>query len=108
MDERYTRIMTDLANADRDAARNIRNREARKRKVAAENARSAFFGSGLFESAMSDASESEDPKVKAKADGYRRHQLIAGSWTDDEKKEEWFPGVPASSAATGAGRRRKK
>ena len=88
VDERYTRIMTDLAKADRDAARNIRNREARKRKVAAENARSAFFGSGLFESAMNDASESEDPKVKAKADGYRRHQLIAGSWTDDEKKEE--------------------
>ena len=88
VDQRYTRIMTDLAKADRDAARNIRNREARKRKVEAENARSAFFSSGVFKAAMAEAKESSDPKVKAKADGYRRHQLIAGSWTAEEKKEE--------------------
>ena len=88
VDERYTRIMTDLAKADRDAARNIRNREARKRKVEAENARSAFFSSSSFKSAMAEATESTDPRVKAKVDGYRRHQLIASSWTDEEKKEE--------------------
>ena len=88
VDERYTRIMTNLAKADRDAARNIRNREARKRKVAAENARSSFFSSGLFKAAMEEAKDSDDPAVKAKVDGYRRHQLIAGSWTEEEKKEE--------------------
>ena len=88
VDERYTRIMTDLAKADRDAARNIRNREARKRKVKAENARSAFLSSGTFKAALAEAAESEDPKVQAKVDGYRRHQLIASSWTAEEKKEE--------------------
>ena len=88
VDERYTRIMTDLAKADRDAARNIRNREARKRKVKAENARSAFLSSGAFKAALAEAAESEDPKVQAKVDGYRRHQLIASSWTNEEKKEE--------------------
>ena len=88
VDQRYTRIMTDLAKADRDAARNIRNREARKRKVVAENARTAFFRSNTFKTAMSEAKQSTDPKVLAKVDGYRRHQLIAGSWTDEEKKEE--------------------
>ena len=88
LDERYTRIMTDLAKADRDAARNIRNREARKRKVKAENARSAFLSSGAFKAALAEAAESDDPKVQAKVDGYRRHQLIASSWTNEEKKEE--------------------
>ena len=31
VDKRYTKIMVDLAAADRDSTRNIRNREARKR-----------------------------------------------------------------------------
>jgi len=88
VDERYTRVMTNLAKADRDAARNIRNREARKRKVAAENARSAFFSSGSFKAAMAEAAESTLPGVQKKVDGYRRHQLIASSWTAEEKKEE--------------------
>ena len=45
VDKRYSDIMVTLAQADRDSTRNIRNREARKRKVAAENARTNFFKS---------------------------------------------------------------
>ncbi len=87
-DARYTRLMTDLAQADRDAARNIRSTEARKRKVAAESARSAFFGSSLFTAAVEEAKNSTEPAISAKLEGYRRHQLIASSWTAEEKKEE--------------------
>lgn len=87
-DERYTQIMVDLAAADRDSTRNIRNREARKRKVAAESARAKFFDSQRIQNIIREASESDDPTVKAKLTAYERHRLIASSWSNDERKEE--------------------
>ena len=87
-DERYTQIMVDLAAADRDSTRNIRNREARKRKVAAESARASFFDSKRIQAIIRDASESDNPAVQAKLTAYERHRLIAGSWTNEERKEE--------------------
>ena len=87
-DKRYTRVMVDLAAADRDSTRNIRNREARKRKVAAENARSQFFTTRTFQDAFAEAETSEFPGAKEKHAAYKRHKLIAGSWTKEEKKEE--------------------
>jgi hypothetical protein len=87
-DKRYTRIMVNLAAADRDSTRNIRNREAQKRKVAAENARTEFFTSRTFKNAFAEAEHSEFPGAQAKREAYRRHKLIASSWTKEEKKEE--------------------
>jgi len=87
-DKRYTKVMINLAQADRDSTRNVRNREARKRKVAAENARTAFFKSRIFNEAMENSTELTEPTLIAKRDGYLRHKLIASSWTKDEKKEE--------------------
>ena len=87
-DKRYTKVMVTLAQADRDATRNVRNREARKRKVAAENARTAFFKSRIFKEAMENSKDLTEPTLIAKRDGYLRHKLIASSWTEDEKKEE--------------------
>jgi hypothetical protein len=87
-DARYTQIMVNLAAADRDSTRNIRNREARKRKVHAENARTAFFKSGTVQTAFTEAAESEVPGVSEKLAAYEQHKLIAANWTDDEKKEE--------------------
>lgn len=88
VDKRYTKIMVNLAAADRDSTRNIRNREARKRKVAAENSRSSFFEAKSIKAMFDEAKSSTDPKVKAKLEAYERHRLIAGSWTDEERKEE--------------------
>jgi hypothetical protein len=87
-DTQYTQIMVDLAAADRDSTRNIHNREARKRKVAAESKRAEFFQSRVAKEAFAAASESEDPALQEKLAAYRRHKLIAASWTRDEKKEE--------------------
>jgi hypothetical protein len=88
VDQQYTQIMVDLAAADRDSTRNIRNREARKRKVAAENARANFFAAKSVQAAFAKAKTSEDPDIKAKLAAYERHRLSAGSWTDKERKEE--------------------
>lgn len=88
VDAKYTQIMVDLAAADRDITRNIRNREARKRKVAAENARANFFAAKSVQAAFADAKTSDDPAVKTKLAAYERHKLTAGSWTDKERKEE--------------------
>jgi hypothetical protein len=87
-DKQYTQIMVDLAAADRDSTRNIHNREARKRKVAAESARAKFFQSRVAKEAFAAAAESDVPALKDKLAAYRRHKLIAASWTSDEKKEE--------------------
>jgi len=88
IDKRYTRVMVDLAAADRDAARNVRNRQARKRKVAAETARTTFFKSQSFRDAVANAETSTFPGTEAKLEAYKRHELIASSWTKKEKKEE--------------------
>ncbi|MAY79607.1 MAG: hypothetical protein CL930_02380 [Deltaproteobacteria bacterium] len=88
VDKRYTKIMVDLAAADRDSTRNIRNREARKRKIAAENARTAFFKARSNTEAFEEAKASEDPAIQKKLKAYERHRLVAASWTDEEKKEE--------------------
>jgi len=87
-DERYTKIMVALAAADRDSTRNIRNREARKRKVAAEMARANFFESKSIQAIMNTAKESTDPTVMRKVTAYERHRLIASSWTEEERKQE--------------------
>jgi len=87
-DEKYTTIMVNLAKADRDSTRNIRNRDARKRKVEAENARTAFFKMRSVEDAFKKAAESDYPGTAQKLEAYQRHKLIAVSWTADEKKEE--------------------
>ena len=85
-DARYTEIMVSLAKADRDSTRNIRNRDARKRKVDAENARSAFFKSKSVQAAFDEAKSSEAPQTIEKLAAYERHKLIAAAWTDEEKK----------------------
>ena len=87
-DARYTEIMVNLAKADRDSTRNIRNRDARKRKVDAENSRSAFFKSASIQAAFDEATSSEAPHIVEKVKAYERHKLIAAAWTDEEKKEE--------------------
>jgi len=88
-DKRYSLIMVDLATADRDTTRNIRNREARKRKEAAEKARVKFFQSKKTKKAIKKATEAEPGSPAAiKVKAYQRHSLMASSWTEDEKAQE--------------------
>jgi len=88
-DKKYRQIMMDLAAADRDTTRGVRNREARKRKIAAEKARVKFFHSPKVQAAIKEAASAEGGGILAvKAAAYQRHALIASSWTEEEKAEE--------------------
>jgi hypothetical protein len=88
-DARYSIIMVDLATADRDTTRNIRNREARRRKEAAETARVKFFQSDKVKRALAEAQDAEPGSTVAiKAKAYQRHALLASSWTEEEKAQE--------------------
>ncbi len=88
LDERYTKVMVSLGAAERDSARNVRNKEARRRRSKAERARVDFFHDGRNVKAIEAARESEDPVLKAKADAYWRHMLLYRSWEGSEKADE--------------------
>lgn len=88
-DKQYSQIMLDLATSDRDTTRNVRNREARKRKEAAEQARVKFFRDSKTQDAIAQAGAAEAGSPAAiKAAAYQRHALAAASWTEDEKAQE--------------------
>lgn len=89
LDERYTDLMVDQGVADRDTARNVRNKEARQRKAAAEKARVAFFRDPKVQAVIDAAHAApEGTPERAKGDAYWRQMLIARSWTEAEKAEE--------------------
>ena len=89
LDQRYTDIMVDLGVADRDTARNVRNKEARRRKARAEKARVAFFhDKGVQQTIESAREQTEDPLTAIKAESYWRHLVVYRPWTEDEKAEE--------------------
>ncbi len=89
LDERYTDIMVDVGVADRDTARNVRNKEARQRKAAAERARVAFFRDPEVVAVIEQARNApEGSTQRLKGEAYYRHLLVEGSWTEEEKDEE--------------------
>ena len=88
IDVRYIDVAADLGVADRDTSRNTTNKEARARKVAAEQAQVAFFKDPEVAAAIEGAREDPDPEVAAKAEAYHRQAIFVRSWTDDEKERE--------------------
>lgn len=89
LDERYTDIMVDVGVADRDTARNVRNKEARQRKAAADSARVAFFRDPEVKAAIDAARTAEAGSLEQlKGDAYYRHLLVEAPWTEEEKDEE--------------------
>ncbi len=88
LDERYSQIMVDLGVAERDTARNIHNKEARRRRVAAESERVAFFQDPAIVSAIDAARKSDDALTRAKGDAYHRDLLRSLGWTADDKTQE--------------------
>lgn len=88
-DREYTEIRVRLGAAERDVARNVRNKEARSRLVSAEKARVGFFRDARFQSALTEARGlPQDTFERAKADAYHLEALRYGSWTEEEKAEE--------------------
>jgi hypothetical protein len=88
LDKRYTDIMVDFGVAERDTARNIHNKEARRRRVKAESARVAFFQDPAVISAIDAARKSKDPATRATGEAYHRDLLGSLGWTADDKSQE--------------------
>jgi hypothetical protein len=89
IDGDYSRVMRDLAVADRDTARNVRNKEARSRKGEAERARVAFFRDPDVQAQIA-AARAADAGTPLQMTGERwwREALTASSWTEEEKAQE--------------------
>lgn len=88
LDARYAEIRRDLGVADVDTTRNVRNREARARKVKAEQARVAFFADPDVRMSIDEARKSADPKTRWAGDHYWREAILHRSWTEEEKARE--------------------
>ncbi len=88
-DSEYTEIMVSLGAAERDNARNVRNKEARQRRSTAEKARVAFFRKTKLHQAISEARAAEAGSLlRVKGEAYWLESLQHSSWTGDEKAEE--------------------
>lgn len=88
-DKEYTEIRVRVGAAERDVARNVRNKEARSRLVSAEQDRVGFFRDARFVEALAEArGMAPGSLARAKADAYHLEALRYGSWTEEEKAEE--------------------
>ena len=88
-DKEYTEIMVNLGAAERDNARNVRNKEARQRRIAAETSRVRFFRKQKLHAAISEARAAEAGSLdRAKGEAYWLEMIQYSSWTADEKEEE--------------------
>lgn len=89
IDQRYARIVVDLGVAERDTARNVRNKEARRRKVAAEKARINFYRDSFVQETLERVrKDPPDELSRVKADAYWQQMVDAKAWTEDDKAEE--------------------
>ena len=87
--DEYVGVRRDVAAADRDTTRNVRNKEARARKVKAERARVAFFQEpGLRTAIQAGLAAPEGSEERALAQALERKALLARSWTEADKDEE--------------------
>ena len=89
LDAAYVPIHHEVMTAYRDSARNVRNREARARRTAADRARLEYFQDPEVVAAIEAARAApEGSEARARGDAYYREQLVASSWRPDEKEEE--------------------
>jgi hypothetical protein len=89
IDAEYGEVLAKLNAADRDVARNIHNRDARRRKKAAEKERVAFFRDDGVIAAIEQARQAPEGSLeRTKGEAYYRHAVFVRSWKDDEKERE--------------------
>lgn len=87
--DEYVDVRREVAAADRDTTRNVRNKEARARKVKAERARVAFFQKPALRTAIqAGLAAAEGSEERALALALERKALLARSWTQEDKDEE--------------------
>lgn len=89
IDARYSEIVLSLAAAERDATRNVHNKDALRRVTEAEARKVAFFKDPAVVAAI-EASKAapEGSSVRVRGEGYAREALAASAWTEAEKAEE--------------------
>lgn len=104
LDARYMQVMFDVGSADRDTTRNVHNKEARRRKAAAETARIAFFQDPEIQKKIAAAADAPADSIEhVKGQSYKRAQLVVAPWTKEEKAEEIrLLGVLDEAASTDA------
>jgi len=89
LDAGYVPVYHEVMTAYRDSARNVRNKEARARKTAADRARLEYFQDPEVAQAIEAARQAPEGTMdRARGDAYYREQLVASSWRADEKAEE--------------------
>lgn len=89
LDAGYRSIYEEVMTASRDTARNVRNKEARAKKTAADQARLEFFQKPDVVTAIAEARKAPEGSFdRARGEAYYREQLIASAWRPDEKVEE--------------------
>jgi hypothetical protein len=89
VDAQYRVVSMALGTANRDTARNVKNKEARRRKVNAERDKLAFFHDPKVKAAIEAARQAEVGTTRrAKADAYWRAMVVEDAWTPEEKATE--------------------
>lgn len=89
IDAEYSEVLARLNAADRDVARNIHNRDARRRKKISEKERVAFFRDPDVIAAIETARMAPEGSLeRTKGEAYHRHAVFVRSWKDDEKERE--------------------
>ncbi|MEC7385737.1 MAG: hypothetical protein VYB14_06065 [Planctomycetota bacterium] len=88
LDEQYSEIRYALGMAERDTTRNIKDNEARNRKLRWANEEVAFFNDASVMSSIEDMRNSPDPLISKKGEAYWRHAILERSWTPAEKERE--------------------
>jgi len=88
LDASYSRIRYGLGIAERDTTRNIKDREARSRKIMREHEEIDFFIDDDNMALIQEMRTSSDTLTAKKGDAYWRQAIFERSWTRSEKEKE--------------------
>jgi hypothetical protein len=89
IDARYAEIVLSLAAAERDATRNVHNKDAIRRVSEASARKVAFFKEpGVVEALAKAKAAPEGSELRVRGESYAQESLISAAWTEEEKAEE--------------------
>lgn len=88
LDAAYSRIQYGLGIAERDTTRNIKDREARGRKILREQEEISFFKNEENMALIQKMRTSNTEMTAKKGEGYWREAIFERSWTQSEKERE--------------------
>jgi hypothetical protein len=88
LDAAYSRIQYGLGIAERDTTRNIKDREARGRKILREQEEISFFKNEENMALIQEMRSSAHELTAKKGEGYWMEAIFERSWTQSEKERE--------------------